>query len=66
VKDALKQNLLGVLFNMVPESRLGLVTDQYTRFLQERRDQLRRPRLQQRLSAVSVEEIVGRLRGTLT
>ena len=33
VKDALKQHLLGVLFNMVPESRLGLVRDQYTRFL---------------------------------
>ena len=35
VKEALKQRLLGVLFNMVPESRLDLVRDQYVPMLAE-------------------------------
>ena len=33
VKEALKQRLLGVLFNMVPESRLDLVREQYVPLL---------------------------------
>jgi len=65
VKDALKQNLLGVLFNMVPESRLGLVTDQYTRFLAKNGvTSYGALASNSRLSAVSVEEIVEALRGT--
>ncbi len=35
VKEALKQRLLGVLFNMVPESRLDLVREQYVPLLAE-------------------------------
>lgn len=35
VKEALKQRLLGVLFNMVPESRLELVRDEYVPLLAE-------------------------------
>ena len=33
VKDALKQHLLGVIFNMVPASRMDVVQAEYTRFL---------------------------------
>ena len=33
VKDALKKHLLGVLFTMVPESRLSMVQDEYVNFL---------------------------------
>ena len=64
VKEALKHRLMGVLFNMVPESRLDLVRDQYV------------PRLSQsgvtsygelatnpRLAAVSVAELVTALDG---
>ena len=65
VKDALKQHLLGVLFNMVPESRLGLVRDQYTRFL-AKSGVVSYGALTSnpRLSAVSVAEIVEALGGT--
>ena len=65
VKDALKKNLLGVLFNMVPESRLALVRDQYTRFLAKSGvASYGALTSNSRLSAVSVEEIVDALRGT--
>ena len=65
VKDALKQHLLGVLFNMVPESRLALVQDEYTRFL-ARNDIESYGALvsSAMLSAVSVAEIVEALDGT--
>lgn len=65
VKDALKQHLLGVLFNMVPESRLPLVRDEYTRFL-AKSDVVSYGALVSKamLSAVSVEEIVEALQGT--
>ena len=65
VKDALKQHLLGVLFNMVPESRLGLVRDQYTRFLEKSGvTSYGALTSNSRLSAVSVAEIVEALGGT--
>jgi BioD-like phosphotransacetylase family protein len=65
VKDSLKQYLLGVIFNMVPDSRLGLVRDQYTRFL-AKNDVVSYGILasNSRLSAVSVGEIVEELGGT--
>jgi uncharacterized protein len=65
VKDALKQHLLGVIFNMVPESRVGLVETQYARFL-ERSGVASYGAIAQdnRLSAVSVAEIVEALGGT--
>jgi BioD-like phosphotransacetylase family protein len=65
VKDSLKQHLLGVIFNMVPDSRLGLVRDQYTRFL-AKSDVVSYGVLASntRLSAVSVGEIVEELGGT--
>jgi uncharacterized protein len=65
VKDALREHLLGVIFNMVPESRLALVKDEYTRFLEknEVRSYGALPS-NSRLSAVSVSEIVEALGGT--
>jgi uncharacterized protein len=65
VKDALKKHLLGVLFNMVPASRMGLVTEQYVRFL-AKNDITSYGALasNSRLSAVSVTEIVEALGGT--
>ena len=65
VKDALKDHLLGVLFNMVPESRLPLVRDDYTRFL-AKSDIASYGALvsSAMLSAVSVAEIVEALGGT--
>ncbi len=65
VKDALKEHLLGVLFNMVPESRLALVREEYTRFL-ARSDVSSYGALvsSSMLSAVSVAEIVEALDGT--
>ena len=65
VKDALKDHLLGVLFNMVPESRLGLVQDQYATFL-AKSDVVTYGALTSnaRLSAVSVAEVVQELGGT--
>ena len=65
VNDALKERLLGVLFNMVPESRLQLVREEYTRFLARNGVDsygvlVSRPLL----SAVSVSEIVESLAGT--
>lgn len=65
VKDALKQRLLGVLFNMVPRSRLALVTEQYVRFLETRGvTSYGALTSNSRLSAVSVAEIVDALGGT--
>ncbi len=65
VKDALKQHLLGVLFNMVPESRLGVVRDQYTQFLEKSGvTSYGALTSNSRLSAVSVAEIVEALKGT--
>ncbi len=65
VKDALKKHLLGVLFNMVPESRLALVRDQYTRFLAKSGvTSYGALASNARLSAVSVAEIVEALNGT--
>lgn len=65
VKDALKQRLLGVLFNMVPESRLRVVEDEYTRFL-ERSGVKSYGALVSTpmLSAVSVAEIAEALDGS--
>jgi len=65
VKDALKEHLLGVLFNMVPESRLSLVKDQYAGFL-EKSGVATYGALtsNSRLSAVSVAEVVQELGGT--
>ena len=64
VKEALKQRLLGVLFNMVPESRLDLVRDQYVPLLAEAGISnygvlSTRPRL----AAVSVADLVMELDG---
>jgi hypothetical protein len=65
VKDALKQHLLGVLFNMVPESRLQLVQEEYTRFLATNDvDSYGVLVSSPMLSAVSVSEIVEALAGT--
>ncbi len=65
VKDALKQHLLGVLFNMVPESRLQLVEDEYTRFLAKNDVESYGALVSSpTLSAVSVVEIVEALGGT--
>jgi len=65
VKDALKEHLLGVLFNMVPESRLALVRDEYVRFL-AKSDIASYGALasSSALSAVSVGEILDALEGT--
>lgn len=65
VKDALKEYLQGVIFNMVPETRLDLVRDEYTAFLAKHGV----PNYgvlasNTRLSAVSVAEIVAALDGT--
>ena len=65
VKDALKQRLLGVLFNMVPQSRLALVTEQYVGFLEKHGvTSYGALASHSRLSAVSVAEIVEALSGT--
>jgi hypothetical protein len=65
VKDALKQRMLGVLFNMVPQSRLGLVTEQYVQFLAKNGvTSYGALTSNSRLSAVSVGEIVAALNGT--
>jgi BioD-like phosphotransacetylase family protein len=65
VKDALKEHLLGVLFNMVPESRLPLVRDEYTRFLAKNDvESYGALASSAMLSAVSVTEIVEALDGT--
>ena len=65
VKDALKEHLLGVLFNMVPESRLPLVQDEYTRFLAKNDIESYGALVSSAmLSAVSVAEIVEALDGT--
>lgn len=64
VKDALRDHLLGVVFNMVPPTRLDVVETEYTQFLTKAgvanygvigSDN--------RLSAVSVDEIVDALGG---
>ncbi len=65
VKDALKEHLLGVLFNMVPESRLALVEDQYATFLDKSGVTTYGALTSNaRLSAVSVGEVVDELGGT--
>lgn len=65
VKDALKEHLLGVLFNMVPESRLPLVKAEYTRFLAKNDiESYGAIASSSLLSAVSVGEIVDALDGT--
>jgi BioD-like phosphotransacetylase family protein len=65
VKDALKDNLLGVIFNMVPDSRLPLVRSQYARFLERSGvHTYGAVSSNSRLSAVSVSEIVDALDGT--
>jgi len=65
VKDALKQHLLGVIFNMVPESRLALVKDEYTRFLAKNDIESYGALVSSAmLSSVSVAEIVEALDGT--
>jgi BioD-like phosphotransacetylase family protein len=65
VKDALKDHLLGVLFNMVPESRLSLVQDQYASFLDKSGVATYGALTSNaRLSAVSVAEVVQELGGT--
>lgn len=65
VKDSLKKHLLGVLFNMVPESRMALVRDQYASFLTKNRvTSYGMLGCNARLSAVSVAEIVESLGAT--
>jgi len=65
VKDALKEYLLGVLFNMVPETRLELVEHDYTAFLAKHDVPSYGVLVSNaRLSAVSVAEIVEALEGT--
>ena len=66
VKDALKTSFLGVIFNMVPETPPGRGARRVRRLpRQERRGQLRRSLASNnRLSAVSVDEIVAALGGT--
>jgi BioD-like phosphotransacetylase family protein len=65
VKDALKQHLLGVIFNMVPASRLDVVQTDYSDFL-AKASVANYGVLESdaRLSAVSVEEIREALEGT--
>jgi BioD-like phosphotransacetylase family protein len=65
VKDGLRQRLLGAVFNMVPESRLALVRGEYARFLHEQEITTYGVLpVSQRLSAVTVAEIVGALGAT--
>ena len=65
VKDALKTNFLGVIFNMVPESRLDVVRDEYAAFLAKSGvANYGIVAANNRLSAVSVDEIVAALGGT--
>jgi BioD-like phosphotransacetylase family protein len=65
IKDALKEHLLGVIFNMVPASRIDVVQSEYTQFLAKA--QVANYGVigsDNRLSAVSVDEIVEALGGT--
>ncbi len=65
VKEALKQRLLGVLFNMVPESRLELVRDRYQPLLAEAGvTSYGIMAAHPRLAAVSVGQVVRALDGT--
>jgi uncharacterized protein len=65
IKDALKEYLLGALFNMVPETRLELVRHDYTTFLAKHDVPCYGALASNaRLSAVSVAEIVEALDGT--
>jgi uncharacterized protein len=65
VKDALKTSFLGVIFNMVPESRLGVVRDEYAAFLAKSGvANYGIVASNNRLSAVSIDEIVAALGGT--
>ncbi len=65
VADALKGHLLGVLFNMVPPSRSKVVEEHYVPFLDSNKIKSYGALPDDnRLSAVSVGEIVGALRGS--
>jgi len=65
VKDALKTNFLGVIFNMVPESRLDVVREDYAAFLAKSGvADYGIVASNSRLSAVSIDEIVSALGGT--
>jgi hypothetical protein len=65
VKDGLKQRLLGVIFNMVPASRLELVRGEYARFLDDQDiGTYGILAANKRLAAVSVAEIVAALGAT--
>lgn len=65
VKDALKEHMLGVLFNMVPASRTEFVEEQYVPFLKTSKvTSYGSLPSDSRLSAVSVGEIVEALHGT--
>ena len=65
VKEVLKQRLLGVLFNMVPESRLELVRDQYVPLLaQAGVESYGILPSEPRLAAVPVGQLVNALGGT--
>jgi BioD-like phosphotransacetylase family protein len=65
VKDALHRHLLGVIFNMVPDSRQSLVHEQYARFLAKSGvTTYGAISSNSRLSAVSVDEIAEALVAT--
>jgi BioD-like phosphotransacetylase family protein len=65
VKDALKKSMLGVIFNMVPESRLEVVEGDYTRFLAKNGIASYGALVSNsRLSAISIGEIADELGGT--
>jgi BioD-like phosphotransacetylase family protein len=65
VKDALQASMLGVIFNMVPASRLEVVRGDYTRFLDKNGIASYGVLVaNSRLSAVSVGDIASGLGGT--
>jgi BioD-like phosphotransacetylase family protein len=65
VKDGLKERLLGAVFNMVPESRIALVSGVYARFLAEQEIATYGVLpASKRLAAVTVAEIVEALGAT--
>jgi BioD-like phosphotransacetylase family protein len=65
IKDALKARLQGVIFNMVPASRIGVVEKEYTQFLAKNAvTSYGVIASNNRLSAVSVNEIAAALGGT--
>jgi BioD-like phosphotransacetylase family protein len=65
VKDALKARLLGVIFNMVPETRLAVVENEYKSYLDGQGVTTYGVILtERRLLAVTVGEITAALEGT--